>query len=43
MGSGIPGEEEWAPTLVRLRTAWALAFAQLQMRLRDGSIAEPPA
>jgi uncharacterized protein YndB with AHSA1/START domain len=43
MGSGIPGEEEWAPTLVRLRTAWALAVAQLQMRLRDGSIAEPPA
>jgi hypothetical protein len=29
--------------LVRLRTGWALAFAQLQMRLRDGSIAEPAA
>jgi uncharacterized protein YndB with AHSA1/START domain len=43
MGSGIPTTEEWGPTLVRLRTAWALAFAQLQMRLRDGSIAEPPA
>ena len=40
MGSGIPEGEEWAPTLVRLRTGWALAFAQLQMRLRDGSIAE---
>jgi uncharacterized protein YndB with AHSA1/START domain len=43
MGSGIPTAEEWGPMLVRLRTAWALAFAQLQMRLRDGSIAEPPA
>jgi len=43
MGSGIPPGEEWARTLVRLRTGWALAFAQLQLRLRDGSIAEPPA
>ncbi|HEX9707758.1 MAG TPA: SRPBCC domain-containing protein [Steroidobacteraceae bacterium] len=43
MGSGVSPEEEWAKTLVRLRTAWALAFAQLQMRLRDGSIGEPPA
>ena len=41
MGSGIPADEEWAKTLVRLRTGWALAFAQLQMRLRDGTIAEP--
>ena len=43
MGSGLPSDEEWAKTLVRLRTAWALAFAQLQMRLRDGSIGEPSA
>ncbi len=43
MGSGVPSDEEWAKTLVRLRTGWALAFAQLQMRLRDGSIAEPTA
>ncbi len=40
MGSGIPPEEEWAKMLVRLRTGWALAFAQLQMRLRDGGIGE---
>jgi uncharacterized protein YndB with AHSA1/START domain len=40
MGSGIPSDEEFAKTLVRLRTGWALAFAQLQMRLKDGSIAE---
>jgi hypothetical protein len=38
MGSGVPSDEEWAKTLVRLRTGWALAFAQLQIRLRDGSI-----
>ncbi len=43
MGSGIPAGEEWAQTLVRLRTGWALAFAQLQMKLRDGSIGEPAA
>jgi uncharacterized protein YndB with AHSA1/START domain len=43
MGSGVPPDEEWAKTLVRLRTGWALAFAQLQMRLRDGSIGGPPA
>ncbi|MEX0734818.1 MAG: SRPBCC domain-containing protein [Steroidobacteraceae bacterium] len=43
MGSGIPADEEWAKTLVRLRTAWALAFAQLQMKLREGSIGEPAA
>jgi uncharacterized protein YndB with AHSA1/START domain len=40
MGSGIPADEEYAKTLVRLRTGWALAFAQLQMRLRDGTIGE---
>ena len=40
MGSGIPSDEEWAKTLVRLRTGWALAFAQLQLRLRDGTIVE---
>jgi len=43
MGSGVPAGEEWARTLVRLRTGWALAFAQLQLRLRDGAIADPPA
>lgn len=43
MGSGVPPDEEWAKTLVRLRTGWALAFAQLQIRLRDGSLGEPPA
>jgi uncharacterized protein YndB with AHSA1/START domain len=43
VGSGIPPGEEWERMLVRLRTGWALAFAQLQMRLRDGSIAEPAA
>lgn len=42
IGSGVPAGEEWGQTLVRLRTGWALAFAQLQMRLRDGAIAEPP-
>jgi uncharacterized protein YndB with AHSA1/START domain len=40
MGSGIPADEEYAKTLVRLRTGWALAFAQLQLRLKDGTIAE---
>ena len=40
MGSGIPSHEEWAKTLVRLRTGWALAFAQLQLRLREGTIVE---
>jgi uncharacterized protein YndB with AHSA1/START domain len=40
MGSGIPSDEEWAKTLVRLRTGWALAFAQLQLRLREGTIVE---
>lgn len=43
MGSGVPAGEEWERTLVRLRTGWALAFAQLQMRLRDGTIREPGA
>src|SRR5918994_5185524 len=43
LGSGIPAEEEWGRTLVRLRTGWALAFAQLQLRLKDGTIAEPAA
>ncbi len=43
LGSGIPAGEEWGSTLVRLRTGWALAFAQLQLRLKDGSITEPAA
>jgi len=40
MGSGIPAEDEYAKTLVRLRTGWALAFAQLQLRLKDGTLGE---
>jgi len=40
MGSGIPPDEEFAKMLVRLRTGWALAFAQLQMRLKDGTLSE---
>ena len=40
MGSGIPPHEEHAKTLVRLRTGWAIAFAQLQLRIKDGTIAE---
>jgi uncharacterized protein YndB with AHSA1/START domain len=40
MGSGIPPDEEYAKTLVRLRTGWALAFAQLQLRLKDGTLTE---
>ncbi len=43
MGSGVPAGEEWNRTLVRLRTGWALAFAQLQLRLRDGVIGDAPA
>lgn len=40
IGSGIPSDEEFAKTLVRLRTGWALAFAQLQLKLKDGTIRE---
>lgn len=40
MGSGIPSDEEYAKMLVRLRTGWALAFAQLQLRLKDGTLGE---
>jgi hypothetical protein len=43
MGSGVPEGEEWARTLVRLRTGWALAFAQLQIKLREGAFGEPAA
>jgi uncharacterized protein YndB with AHSA1/START domain len=42
MGSGIPSDEEHAKMLVRLRTGWALAFAQLQLRLKHGTIGEAP-
>jgi uncharacterized protein YndB with AHSA1/START domain len=38
MGSGVPSNEEYAKMLVRLRTGWALAFAQLQLKLKDGTI-----
>ncbi len=40
MGSGVPAGEEWARTLVQLRTGWALTFAQLQIKLRDGAIGD---
>jgi uncharacterized protein YndB with AHSA1/START domain len=40
MGSGIPSGDEYSKTLVRLRTAWALAFAQLQLRIKDGTLPE---
>lgn len=43
MGTGVPAGEESERMLVRLRTGWALAFAQLQMRLRDGAVREPAA
>lgn len=36
MGSGIPPGEEWELYHKRLRTGWALALAQLQLRLREG-------
>jgi uncharacterized protein YndB with AHSA1/START domain len=42
MGSGIPSDEQYAKMLVRLRTGWALAFAQLQLRLKDGTIGKLP-
>ena len=42
MGSGIPSDEQYAKMLVRLRTGWALAFAQLQLRLKDGTIVGAP-
>lgn len=42
MGSGLPVNEEFAKTLVRLRTAWALAFAQFQLKLKDGTLGETP-
>ena len=40
IGEGLPADEEYAKPLVRLRTGWALAFAQLQLRLKEGSIGE---
>ena len=40
MGSGIPSGDEHMKMLVRLRTAWALAFAQLQLKLKDGTIGD---
>ena len=38
IGSGVPADEEWTPLLKRLRTGWALALAQLQLRLRGGRL-----
>jgi uncharacterized protein YndB with AHSA1/START domain len=43
MGSGMPAGDEWAKHYIRLRTGWALAFAQLQLKLKDGTIGEPAA
>jgi hypothetical protein len=43
MGSGLPAGEEWAKVVARLRTGWALAFARLQMKLREGVLGEPAA
>lgn len=43
MGSGIPSGAEWAPVLKQLKTGWALAFALLQTRLRNGEIKDPAA
>jgi hypothetical protein len=40
MGSGVPSSDEYAKTLLRLRTGWALAFAQLQLRIKEGAIEE---
>ena len=40
IGAGVPADEEHAKMFVRLRTGWALAFAQLQLRIKDGSIGE---
>jgi uncharacterized protein YndB with AHSA1/START domain len=38
MGSGLPSDEEFGKMLMRLRTGWALAFAQLQLKLKDGTL-----
>jgi uncharacterized protein YndB with AHSA1/START domain len=40
IGEGLPSDEAYAKSLVRLRTGWALAFAQLQLKLKDGTIGE---
>ena len=40
IGEGLPADEAYAKPFVRLRTGWALAFAQLQLRLKDGAIGE---
>ncbi|MBM4218124.1 MAG: hypothetical protein FJ171_00475 [Gammaproteobacteria bacterium] len=40
IGAGIPADEQYSKMLVRLRTGWALAFAQLQLRIKDGTIRE---
>lgn len=38
IGSGLPADPEWTHELNRLRAGWAIAFAKLQTRLRDGEI-----
>ena len=43
IGSGVPADEAWTPLLKRLRTGWALAFAQLQLRLRGGRLPDAAA
>ncbi len=42
IGAGVPADEEYAKMFVRLRTGWALAFAQLQLRIKDGTIGDAP-
>jgi uncharacterized protein YndB with AHSA1/START domain len=42
IGAGVPADEEHAKMFVRLRTGWALAFAQLQLRIKDGTLGDAP-
>ena len=42
IGAGVPSDEAYAKMFVRLRTGWALAFAQLQLRIKDGTVGEAP-
>jgi len=36
IGSGVPDQREWDPTLKRLRSAWAVSFSYLQKSLEAG-------
>jgi uncharacterized protein YndB with AHSA1/START domain len=40
IGAGVPTDEEYSKMLVRLRTGWALAFAQLQLKIKDGTVGQ---